>query len=91
MRNKRTGQQYGLIKLDWSQDVPNVLPWLQGPRCSWRADQAVLAPQVSGHPAIAPHLEKFYGIRNGIDQEIWDPLFDRFLPRSGSPTLSVPH
>ena len=50
----------------------------------WRADQAALASQVSGHPAIAPHLEKFYGIRNGIDQEIWDPLFDRFLPRSGS-------
>ena len=40
-----------------------------------------LTMQVSGHPAIAPHLSKFYGIRNGIDQDIWDPLFDRHLPR----------
>ena len=38
--------------------------------------------QVSGHPAVAPHMTKFYGIRNGIDQDIWDPLEDRFLPRS---------
>jgi hypothetical protein len=37
--------------------------------------------QVSGHPAIAPHMDKFYGIRNGIDQDIWDPREDRFLPR----------
>ena len=37
--------------------------------------------QVSGHPAIAPNLDKFFGIRNGIDQEIWDPLFDKALPR----------
>ena len=27
-------------------------------------------------------MTKFYGIRNGIDQDIWDPLEDRFLPRS---------
>ena len=38
-------------------------------------------PQVSGHPAIAAHMDKFWGIRNGIDQDIWDPLEDRFLPR----------
>ncbi len=37
--------------------------------------------QVSGHPAIAPHMAKFYGIRNGIDQDLWDPTEDRFLPR----------
>ncbi len=37
--------------------------------------------QVSGHPAIAPHMAKFYGIRNGIDQDIWDPSEDRFLPQ----------
>jgi len=40
------------------------------------------ALQISGHPVIAPSLEKFYGIRNGIDQEIWDPLFDKALPKS---------
>ncbi len=39
-----------------------------------------LREQVSGHPAVAPHMVKFYGIRNGIDQDIWDPLDDRFLP-----------
>ena len=39
--------------------------------------------QVSGHPVIAPHMVKFYGIRNGIDQDIWDPQEDRFLPRCG--------
>ncbi|KAK9861945.1 hypothetical protein WJX84_010056, partial [Apatococcus fuscideae] len=39
------------------------------------------AVEVSGHPAIAPHLSKFYGVRNGIDQDIWDPTSDSFLPR----------
>lgn len=37
--------------------------------------------QVSGHPSVAPHFAKFYGIRNGIDQDIWDPEQDQFLPR----------
>ena len=41
----------------------------------------VTPAQVSGHPAIAAHMDKFWGIRNGIDQDIWDPLEDRFLPR----------
>lgn len=37
--------------------------------------------QISGHPVIAPHLHKMFGIRNGIDQELWDPSIDEFLPR----------
>ena len=46
--------------------------------------------QVSGHPAVAPHMTKFYGIRNGIDQDIWDPLEDRFLPRSAQLLAVIP-
>ncbi|KAK9268063.1 hypothetical protein L1049_010502 [Liquidambar formosana] len=38
--------------------------------------------EVSGNPAIAPHLHKFHGILNGIDQDIWDPYNDKFIPIS---------
>ena len=53
--------------------------------------------QVSGHPAIAPHMAKFYGIRNGIDQDLWDPTEDRFLPRRATsypsrvPSFGLPY
>mmetsp|Transcript_3823 Transcript_3823/g.11020 ORF Transcript_3823/g.11020 Transcript_3823/m.11020 type:complete len:1228 (+) Transcript_3823:338-4021(+) len=43
------------------------------------------AREVSGHPAIAPHMDKFYGIINGIDQDIWDPQQDEYLPRNYGP------
>ncbi|XP_073008814.1 starch synthase 3, chloroplastic/amyloplastic-like isoform X1 [Typha latifolia] len=38
--------------------------------------------EVSGNPAIAPHLYKFHGILNGIDPDIWDPYNDKFIPVS---------
>lgn len=38
--------------------------------------------EVAGDPAIAPHLHKFYGILNGIDQDMWDPFNDKFIPVS---------
>lgn len=40
------------------------------------------ASEVSGNSAIAPHLHKFHGIRNGIDLDIWDPYNDPFIPMS---------
>lgn len=55
---------------------------------------ACMCAQVSGHPSIAPHMVKFYGIRNGIDQDIWDPLEDAFLPRCApgiNPEPLLPH
>ncbi|KAI3456459.1 hypothetical protein Pfo_013122 [Paulownia fortunei] len=38
--------------------------------------------EVSGNPAVAPHLFKFHGILNGIDPDIWDPYNDKFIPVS---------
>ncbi|CAA3018198.1 Soluble starch synthase 3, chloroplastic amyloplastic [Olea europaea subsp. europaea] len=38
--------------------------------------------EVSGNPVIASHLYKFHGILNGIDQDIWDPYNDKFIPLS---------
>jgi len=40
------------------------------------------AVEIGGHVAIAPHHHKFYGIRNGIDVDIWDPSADSALPLS---------
>jgi starch synthase len=38
------------------------------------------AVEISGHAAVSPHLGKMYGVRNGIDMDIWDPSCDPFLP-----------
>ena len=38
------------------------------------------AAEIAGNPAIAPHLGKMFGVRNGVDMDIWDPSMDRYLP-----------
>ncbi|KAG6512573.1 hypothetical protein ZIOFF_030698 [Zingiber officinale] len=51
------------------------------------ADKATTVSQtysreISGNSAISPHLDKFHGIVNGIDPDIWDPCNDQFIPVS---------
>ena len=38
--------------------------------------------EVCENPAIGPHFDKFHGILNGIDPDIWNPFNDKFLPVS---------
>lgn len=40
------------------------------------------AQEISGHGSISHQLEKFHGVVNGIDPDIWDPLDDKCLPVS---------
>lgn len=47
------------------------------------------ALEVGGDPAIASHVGKFMGIRNGIDMDIWDPEVDQFLPMGYTPATVV--
>ncbi len=41
--------------------------------------------QIGGLPAFNGHVQKFTGIRNGIDTDIWDPQNDPFLTRPYGP------
>ena len=45
--------------MQWSQKCTTVSP--------------SYAMEISGEDAISPHLNKFHGVINGIDQDIWDP------------------
>ena len=38
------------------------------------------AGEVSGSSVIGANLDKFTGVRNGIDPDIWDPETDAFVP-----------
>lgn len=66
---------------------PAALPFFAGgfalfDLCCAAQVSPTYAWEVSGHGAIAPHVGKFHGIRNGIDADIWDPLGDEYLPVS---------
>ncbi|KAJ7967695.1 starch synthase 3, chloroplastic/amyloplastic [Quillaja saponaria] len=52
--------------------------------CSHKATTVspTYSKEIAGNPAIAPHLQKFHGIINGIDPDIWDPYEDKFIPVS---------
>ncbi|KAK9867605.1 hypothetical protein WJX84_010271 [Apatococcus fuscideae] len=41
--------------------------------------------EIGGLPAFSGHVSKFFGIRNGIDTDIWDPQNDPFLARHYGP------
>lgn len=57
----------------------------------WALNSSHACPtsQVSGDPAVSPQLEKFMGIRNGIDIDIWDPATDSALPVHYGPSDMV--
>ena len=40
------------------------------------------AQEISGHGSISHQLQKFHGVVNGIDPDIWDPANDKCLPVS---------
>ena len=40
------------------------------------------AQEISGHDSISHQLQKFHGVVNGIDPDIWDPANDKCLPVS---------
>jgi hypothetical protein len=42
-------------------------------------------PIAGGNAIIAPHVHKFCGIRNGIDQDLWDPENNMWLPMPITP------
>ena len=45
--------------------------------------------QIAGHPTFAANASKLWGIRNGIDAEIWDPEDDPVLPQPYGPDTVV--
>ncbi|GFR47418.1 hypothetical protein Agub_g9135 [Astrephomene gubernaculifera] len=47
------------------------------------------AREIAGHPSVAAHLNKLYGVLNGIDQDIWDPSEDPCLPLHYSPDTAA--
>jgi starch synthase len=49
---------------------------------SERYAQELLVPETSHglYPLLEPRSRTFYGIRNGVDYSVWNPMFDKHLP-----------
>ena len=45
--------------------------------------------EVANHGSVRDHQEKFMGIINGIDFEMWDPADDEFLPMNYDSTSVI--
>ena len=56
---------------------------------SLTVDMTGLGAQIAGHPTFAANASKLWGIRNGIDAEIWDPEDDPVLPQPYGPDTVV--
>ncbi len=58
--------------LVWPSLAPTVAaitPWYDAPRPTVaRSPDLAAAVQIAGHPSVAAHLSKLYGVLNGIDQ-----------------------
>ncbi len=54
-----------------------------------RPDDGIARAQISGNNAVAQHLGKLFGIRNGIDTDAWSPSNDKYLPRPYGPDDAI--
>lgn len=79
IRSPKTASVFTIHNLEFGQDLI-----AQAMRACTKATTVsqTYREEIGGHHAVAPHLSKFYGVRNGIDTDIWDPTNDEYLPQT---------